>query len=345
MNALLGGGEIDEVRGAAFYNRTPIISNRYCSTGDSVDSLEGYLHSLWHMYYQLGRHTSHETTDQDRLVLDIVRIQGQGPLTRPVPGLYGVDIARTVKGTLWNDLPFLATDMTDFWINNCAPMSGTQRLNFATFLAKLASTRVSKDRICQIALVPFRSTFEDRRELRYSEEPDEEQKSRKIDHLDITNLLPAAYAWFKEAGYNPIQLSDVCWNDCPSTIGQGGQWFIESELGKRSPAGFTPWRWMYWLKRLHEIRHEAKEVNEKRLEQYATDAIELMVNQANDRNSGILRAYRDGGDALHQEKHLLCLQKKFEMPAWRSLSSIAECSSNDSRPQASKAPQRDRSII
>ncbi|XP_014551288.1 hypothetical protein COCVIDRAFT_42373 [Bipolaris victoriae FI3] len=274
----------DMLREAAFYNRTSIISNRCCSIGDSVDSLEGYLHSLWHMYYQLGRHKSHETTDQDRLVLDIVRIQGQGPLTRPVPGLYGVYIARTVEGTLWNDLPFLATDMTDFWINNCAPI---------------------KDRICQIALVLFRSTFEDRRELRYSEELDEEQKSRKIDHLDIAHLLPAAYAWFKEAGYNLVQLSDVYWNDCPSTIGQGGQWFIESELGKRSPAGFTPWRWMYWLKHLHEIRHEAKEINEKRLERYATDAIELMVNQANDRNSGILRAYRDGGDALHQEKHLL----------------------------------------
>jgi len=44
-------GEIDEVRGAVFYNRTSIMSNRYYSIGDSVDSLEGYLHSLWHMYY------------------------------------------------------------------------------------------------------------------------------------------------------------------------------------------------------------------------------------------------------------------------------------------------------
>ncbi|KAJ6198701.1 LOW QUALITY PROTEIN: hypothetical protein J3E72DRAFT_393565 [Bipolaris maydis] len=295
-------GEVDEVRGAAFHNRTSIIDNRYW---DGVDSLEGYLHSPWHMYYQLGRHTSHETTDQDRLVLDI----GKGPLTRPVSGLYGIDIARAVDGTLWNDLPFLATDMPDFWINNCAPMLGTQRLNFATFLARLA---VSKDRICQIALVLFR------RELRYSEEPDDEQKSRKIDHFDIAHLSPAAYAWFKEAGYNLIQLSDVCWNDCPSTIGQGGQWFIESELGKRSPTGFTPWRWMYWLKRLHGIRLEAKEINEKRLEQcYRADGY--------DRNSRILRAYRDGGDALHQEKHLLCLQKGYDAQRGRAQRRDLEC--------------------
>ncbi|KAL2060374.1 hypothetical protein VTL71DRAFT_9769 [Oculimacula yallundae] len=109
-------GEFDEVRGAAFYNRTWIVTNRYCVVGDAVDSLESHLHSLWHIYYQLGRHTSHEKPEQDRLVLDILRIQGLGPLTRPVSGLYGVDIARIVQGTLWNDLPFLVTDMTDFWI-------------------------------------------------------------------------------------------------------------------------------------------------------------------------------------------------------------------------------------
>jgi hypothetical protein len=78
---------------------------------------------------------------------------------------YGIEIARTVQGTLWNDLPFLATDMTDFWINNCAPMPNVHRLNFASILAKLASTRVSNHKICQIALVLFRSTFEETRAL------------------------------------------------------------------------------------------------------------------------------------------------------------------------------------
>ncbi|KAE8316733.1 hypothetical protein BDV41DRAFT_573625 [Aspergillus transmontanensis] len=107
IRASIARGELEELRAVAFHNRTWIISTRYCQTGDAVDSLEGYLHSLWHMYYQLGRHTSHETPGQNRLVLDIIRIQGKGPLTRPVSGVYGIDIARTVEGTLWNDLPFL----------------------------------------------------------------------------------------------------------------------------------------------------------------------------------------------------------------------------------------------
>ncbi|KAH8688025.1 hypothetical protein GQ44DRAFT_720818 [Phaeosphaeriaceae sp. PMI808] len=300
----------DSIARGTFGNRTSIIIERYCSLGDGVDSLEDFLHSLWYMYYQLGRNTSHETRDHDRIVLDILRIQGLGPLTRPVSGNYGIDIARTVEGTLWNDLPYLVTDMAEFWIANCASMSGVHRLNFASFLAKLASARVSKDRMCQMALVLFRSTFEERRELGNIEKPDDEDTHRSILSLDIAQLLPAACVWFQEAGFNLIQLSDLSWNDCPSSIGQGGQMFIISEFGKRSPTGFTPWRWMYWLKRLHEIREEAEQVNEKGLEEYATTAINLMVSRVEIRNSEILRAYENGGDVLHQDQHLGCLKRE-----------------------------------
>jgi hypothetical protein len=301
-------GDFEELRGAAFYNRTSVVTARYCSIGDGVDSLEGYIHSLWHIYYQLSRHTSHETSDQDRLVLDILRIQGKGPLIRPVKGHYGIDIARTADGTLWNDLPFLVSDMTEFWVDNCASLSGIHRLNFTSFLAKLASARVSKDRMCQIALVLFRSTFEEGRDLGTIGEPDEEDTHRSMRSLFIAQLLPAACLWIREAGQNLIQLSDVAWNDCPAPIGQGGCMFTESWLGKRAPTGFTPWRWMYWLKRLHEIREEAKEANEKRLEEYATGAIDRMVSDVEARNSEILRAYESGGDSLHQDKHLSCLK-------------------------------------
>ncbi|KAL5404010.1 hypothetical protein PMIN03_009458 [Paraphaeosphaeria minitans] len=303
-------GELEEVRGAAFYKRTSIVAERYCKIGDGVDALEGYLHSLWHMYYQLSRNTSHETAAHDRLILDILRIQGLGPLTRPARGLYGLDIARTVDGTLWNDLPFLVTDLTDHWIRDCASMSSEQRLNAATFLAKLASARVSKDRMCQIALLLFRWTFEEDRELTSTEESDAEDTHRSISMLVIQHLLPSACVWIKEAGHNLILLSDVSWNDCPSTIGQGGPKFVESDFGKRSPTGFTPWRWLFWLKRLHEIRDEAKEAEEQCLGEYANDAIELMFSTVKERNSEILRAYQDGGEILRQEKHLLRLKEE-----------------------------------
>lgn len=301
-------GELKEVRDAAFSNRTWVVTSRYCDTGDGVDSLDVYIHSLWYMYYELGRNISADSPEHDGIVLDIVRIQGMGPLTRPARGVYGIDIARTVDGTLWNDLPFLVGDMTDFWINHGASMSGTHRLNFSTFLAKLASTRVAKDRMCQVALLIFRSLFENPQELRTGEESDEEDLNRGTKQLEIFHLLPAAVAWLKIARHNLLLLSEVYWNDCPSHISKGGEEFLESELGQRSPAGFSPWRYMFWLKRLHEIQEEAKEANDKVLEELADDGTQYMINTVKERNSEVLTAYKNGGDALHQDKHLSCLK-------------------------------------
>lgn len=138
--------------------------------------------------------------------------------------------------------------MTDSWINDCGAMSGIHLLNFSSFLAKLAFTCVCKDRMCQVALVLFRRTFEERQVLRSSGDPgdpDDEDPHRSMDSLEIRHLLPSATAWLREADCNILQLSEVSWNDCPSAIGKGGRCFIESKLGKRSPTGFTPWRWLF----------------------------------------------------------------------------------------------------
>ncbi|KAJ5671294.1 hypothetical protein N7507_000421 [Penicillium longicatenatum] len=301
-------GEFKEVRDMAFSNRTWVVTKRYCDIGDGVDSLEAHIHSLWYMYYELGRNISSESPEHEGIVLDILRIQGMGPLTRHARGVNGIDIARTVDGTLWNDLPFLVGDMTNFWVNHSASMSGTRRLNLATFLAKLASTRVAKDRLCQVALLIFRSLFESPRALRTGEESDEEDLNRGTRQLEVFHLLPAVVAWLKIASHNLLLLSEVYWNDCSSAISKGGEDFVESELGQRSPAGFSLWRYMFWLKRLHEIQEEAKEVNEKALEGLATDGIQYMINTIKERNSEVRRAYKNGGGALHQDKHLSCLK-------------------------------------
>ncbi|KAB8212157.1 hypothetical protein BDV34DRAFT_184706 [Aspergillus parasiticus] len=301
-------GEFNKVRDMAFSNRTWVVTSRYCDIGDGVDSLEAHIHSLWYMYYELGKSISFESPEHEGLVLDILRIQGMGPLTRPARGVSGIDIARTVDGTLWNDLPFLVGDMTTLWVNHSASMSGTHRLNFATFLAKLASTRVAKDRLCQVALLIFRPLLESPQALRTGEESDKEDLNRGTKQLEVFHLLPAAVSWLKIASHNLLLLSEVCWNDCPSHISKGGEKFFESALGQRSPAGFSPWRYMFWLKRLHEIQEEAKEANEKALDELATDGIQYMINTIKQRNSEVIRAYKNGDDALHQDRHLSCLK-------------------------------------
>ena len=58
----------------------------------------------------------------------------------------------------------------------------------------------------------------------------------------------------------------------------------------------------------HEIQEEAKEADEKDLEELAADGIQYMINTIKQRDAEILRAYKNGGDALHQDRHLSCLK-------------------------------------
>lgn len=192
-------GGRDEIRGYALENRTGVATLSYCEAGDSVNSIVGYVRQIWHSYYELSRYTPHESPEHDRLVLDILRIQGRGPLTRLAAGNSELDIARTIEGVVWNDTPFLVTDMTEAWIADAASMSGTQRLNFSSFLAKLASTRLSKDRMCQIAIILFRHAFEHPQEVYPFDDPDDESTHRTLEDLQLQQLLPSVLSWIKEA--------------------------------------------------------------------------------------------------------------------------------------------------
>ncbi|KAL4895397.1 hypothetical protein BDV59DRAFT_173829 [Aspergillus ambiguus] len=305
-------GQLDLLRSIA-YNRAWHLSHTYCQTGNAVDTSEPTLHHLWYVYSQCARYFSHESSEQDTLVLDILRTRGRGPLTRPAPSGCGVDIARTPDGTVWNDLPFLVTDMTEFWNYECAAMSTSQRVNASSFLAKLASARVANDRLCQIALIVLRDAFEAVRPLGSSNDPDEEFPRRTVHQLSIAALLPAACAWIREAGHNIILLSDTCWNECSDNIiGKDGFAFVQSELGQRSPGGgFSPWRWLYWLKRLHEIVDEATQADEKSLAEHASRAIDIMLGHVKERNSRILRVFEAAPDTVRQDKAFADLKTNF----------------------------------
>ena len=65
---------------------------------------------------------------------------------------------------------------------------------------------------------------------------------------------------------------------------------------------------MFWLKRPHETQEEAKDANEKALEELAAYGIQYMIDTLKQRNSEILRAYKNSGDSLHHDEHLSWLK-------------------------------------
>jgi hypothetical protein len=275
-------GNFDEIRGS-MYNLVWYLSMRYRHNGYSMETLEPILHDFWYVCYHGGRHLSHESPEHDRLVLDIVRFRAIGALKRPAKTNHqDIEIARTTAGVVWEDLPFLVADMTDYWLNDCATMNATQRCNVARFLAKLASAGLSNDGLFQIALLVFRDALETARPIGSLDTSGDANPDRRMQDLTVADFLPAVYAWIQEARYKIFQLSDESWNHCPDDLGRGGAMFVQSELGKKSPSGFSHWRWMFWLKRLEDINQEAKQVGEKRIAQQVSEMINITTGQLED---------------------------------------------------------------
>ncbi|KAF5859062.1 hypothetical protein ETB97_003443 [Aspergillus alliaceus] len=191
--------------------------------------------------------------------IDLSLHSRRGPLAGPAPSGFGVDLARTPDGTVWNDLLFLATDMADFWLNGYAAMSGT------SIGGHTASCRLN--------------------------DPDDEEPRRTAHELTIAALLPSASARINHAGQNISS-------------------YQMSEFGKRSFGGFIPWRWLYWLKRLHEIVDEAVQADGKSLAEHATRAINIMVENVKTRNSQILKVSEAAGADLDHDEHFSGLEKK-----------------------------------
>uniref|UniRef100_UPI00300E6EAA DUF3632 domain-containing protein n=1 Tax=Stenotrophomonas muris TaxID=2963283 RepID=UPI00300E6EAA len=124
----------------------------------------------------------------------------------------------------------------------------------------------------------------------------------------IAALLPAAQAWLHIANNKIVQLSDKLRNSF-ATVKQDDSTFTKSELGRRSSAVFSPWRWMYWLKRLEEIKEEASRVGEDTLAKSVLETMERMLSTVEDMDTRVQRE-------LEAEGNLVRNQHRFSRNAW-----------------------------
>ncbi|RYP13169.1 hypothetical protein DL767_010862 [Monosporascus sp. MG133] len=253
------------------------INLRYIRSPGPIEPFEWDLHDLWHTYYQASMNISAQHPAQDRLAFQIVQLQQQGALRRPGSTGGGEEVAITADGRLWDDLPFLAQDMMRFWVSGYPTMSASQRLNFAQFLAKLASAGLARDRLCDIGLYILRDTLETNRPLGSLGAQAEENTERKADEMCIAALLPCANAWLLNASRKLIELSDGNWNNCDPPVSEPGE-LLRGDLASHMPAlGFNPQRWLYWLRRLQELTHEASAVGKDDLAAFAKRVADNMV--------------------------------------------------------------------
>lgn len=144
-------------------------------------------------------------------------------------------------------------------------MSPDQRCNFAAFLAKLSAAGVANDQLCSCALIILRDTLETQRALEPADRDittagSERHEGRRAgiddqqikDRLSIAQLLPAANTWLFHAGYKIIRLSDSSTDSFPVHAGMLGE-LARAEGTVPENGGFSPQRWLFWLKRLEQI--------------------------------------------------------------------------------------------
>ncbi|XWW96333.1 hypothetical protein V2A60_004306 [Cordyceps javanica] len=276
------------------------INRQYTGSGKPASAFEIDLHDLWFTYYHAAKNTIDANPVLDRLVVQIIQARELGPLYDPSPTDASVITkAITSDGVIWTDLPFLVPDMTAFWDQDWSTMSASNLLSFATFLAKLASVGVCQDRLSSIGLGLLRDTLETPRLLGASAEEHVEDASRLSQDVTVAALLPPVSSWLFHAGYKIVQLADAGWSSDACSLGE--LFRSDTLCGSATPAGFSPERWIFWLRRLEQVAEGAESLGDARLGGTARRILDNMLFTVDERHSAVKQLLHNSpGIVRHQ---------------------------------------------
>ena len=268
-------------------------SLRYTVSGHPIEPFEWDMHDLWYLYLQASMNISSERAEQDRLVGQILYARELGVLVRKGVNVEIREEAVTQDGKIWKDLPFLVRDMTNYWIQESGSMSTDQRRNFASFLAKLSAVGIADDKLCGCALIVLRDTLESTRRLSKTAPgptvvPDR-QGHQSDEDLSIAELLPAANMWLLNAPHKIIQLSDNSVNIFPPQVGMLGE-LARAEGVVPESGGFSPQRWLFWVKRLEQIgKSETFGEEDEKITAFARGVMNNMILPVSEVDSAMKR--------------------------------------------------------
>lgn len=224
----------------------------------SGDVFEPELRRLWWDFYLYAKFIDANSAAMSQHAFQLVQLREQGTLLR-----YGKEdgVPETVptsEGMVWTDLPYFVSDMTEHWVKDCATMSAAHRVNFSRFLSKLASVSLFEDRVCAIALIVFRETLETPRPFGEAHANDDEDPDRTTAQLTVCDLLPVLHSWLCESSRKILQLSDQSRNNFPAEVQDIGVLYRDDGKSSLKAPGFSPERWIFWLRRLDEIHQETQ---------------------------------------------------------------------------------------
>ncbi|KNG90485.1 hypothetical protein ANOM_001220 [Aspergillus nomiae NRRL 13137] len=222
---------------------TKNIASRYTRSGLPIIFYEYDMRELWYMIIQGAKITDASHPAQDRLANQILHARGMGVLSRRNKASGVEEEASTSDGKIWVDLPFLAQEFQAAW-KTADKLPARQRHNLSAFIARISAWGICDPELFVCALSIFRDTFETRRPLTAAND------QQGGDLLPITDLLPAAVAWFELCAYKIESLCLEAQGFETSTIGD-----LAREAQVFPDTGFSTSRWLFWRRRLEAISH------------------------------------------------------------------------------------------
>lgn len=241
---------------------------------------------LWGKCFDIAKRIPADSADQDALVIAILQIRNRGSIRRiNVEGAFdgltdaaaaGLSEAVIItENMMWTDLPLFALEMEYFWVGQCAGMSTAQRISVSRFLAKLASVGIEK--LCSIASMLFRDTFETPRNLIAQPPTSGYYTIPTIANLSVAELLPSVLSWLQESqgragGFDVARLNDDA-ADIETSTPDGDE---DPCLIMHPPRHR---KWWLWARKARAISREAEAAGHTELADLAQRVYRVMIGE------------------------------------------------------------------
>jgi hypothetical protein len=176
------------------------IGHQYHDHTADIPNVEESLHDAWDELIHAARAIPSGSSEHDRLVTLVLEMRELGTFQRKKISASADDLEAAVMDNyelLWTDVPYLAHDLQNYWVEESSNLPAVERRNLAAFTAKLCSSGVRAEALSGCALWLFKEALETDRLEVASSLPDDSNEAV----LPLADLLPACVEWLNYSNF------------------------------------------------------------------------------------------------------------------------------------------------
>jgi hypothetical protein len=243
------------------------ITSRYVNyTNQPIDVFARDLHNLWYLFIGAAKVTPTDDAAADRLAVQVLVAREMGTLRRIEEKDADGQIAHmSASGSgstprMWVDLPFLATDLREAWMEALTGRSiihSDQLANLAGFTARLVAFGICEAELSECGLLLLREALEVPRPI-FGRDDGGQETDRPLSYL-----ISALSAWLRHGSYKLFNFAarghvssfgtDDDEDHRDTWVSAGPLLTVLSPEQEGRVSGFSMIRWEFWKQRLNEV--------------------------------------------------------------------------------------------